>query len=156
MAVALPVLLLLATAGMAAVAVISAQLRCQDAAREAARAAARGEPAPVVRMVAARAAPRGADVAIAVQGDSVTVAVSVEAHYLARLIPPVTVHARAVAAVEPSPSSSPFVAVGAATVDGVVRSRPAFGDLRASPAGRRWFGSLRAAVRPGRRSRAAA
>ncbi|HJX42614.1 MAG TPA: TadE family type IV pilus minor pilin, partial [Geodermatophilus sp.] len=52
-AVVLPVLLLVLAAVVAAVVVVGAQLRCVDAAREGARAAARGEdPAAVQALVA--------------------------------------------------------------------------------------------------------
>ena len=44
LAVVLPVLVLLVAAGLTAISVLLAQLRCVDGAREAARAAARGEP----------------------------------------------------------------------------------------------------------------
>ena len=58
-AVALPALVLLVAAAMTAVSMVTAQLRCVDAAREAARAAARGEGATVVRSLAERSAPGG-------------------------------------------------------------------------------------------------
>jgi Flp pilus assembly protein TadG len=77
-AVVLPVLLLVLAAAVAAVVVVGSQLRCVDAAREGARAAARGEPVGVVTELAARAAPDGARVTVAVTGDTVTVTVTAE------------------------------------------------------------------------------
>jgi hypothetical protein len=47
-AVALPALLVLVAGAVAVVVALAAQVRCVDAAREVARAAARGEPATVV------------------------------------------------------------------------------------------------------------
>lgn len=67
----LVLVLALALSGLAAVA---AQLRCQDAAREAARLVARGE-TERARRVAASIAPGGARVDIQVSGDEITVGV---------------------------------------------------------------------------------
>lgn len=97
----LPVLVLLVVAGMAAVGVVGAQLRCLDSARGAVRAAARGESAAVVRQIAAAAAPAGARVTVSYQGGQVTVSVSVESRTPVRLIPAVNVAARAVGQLEP-------------------------------------------------------
>ena len=52
-AVVLPVLLLVLAGAVAAVTVVGAQLRCVDAAREGARAAARGEDVATVRALVA-------------------------------------------------------------------------------------------------------
>jgi Flp pilus assembly protein TadG len=75
-AVVLPVLVVVLAAAVAVIAVVAAQLRCVDAAREAARAAARGEPAATVSAVAARAAPAGAVVRIRQDGGAVAVTVT--------------------------------------------------------------------------------
>ena len=75
-AVVLPVLLLVLAAAVAAVVVVGAQPRCVDAAREATRAAARGEPAAVVAQVAAGAAPEGAVSRLHDDGETVRVTVS--------------------------------------------------------------------------------
>src|ERR1700750_3225236 len=77
-AVVLPVLLLVLAGAVAAVTVVGAQLRCVDAAREAARAAARGEPPAAAAALAADAAPDGAVMLVAVSGDTVRVTVSAE------------------------------------------------------------------------------
>jgi Tfp pilus assembly protein PilX len=99
LAVALPVLVLLLLAGLTSVNAVATQMRCVDAAREAARAQARGEPG-----VAAgeRAAPTGATVAVSAVGDTVRATVVAVAHPLGGRLPGFTVRAEAVAAVEPN------------------------------------------------------
>ena len=77
-AVVLPVLLLVLAGAVAAVTVVGAQLRCVDAAREGARAAARGEDTALVTALAGRAAPDGARTTVAVDGVTVTVTVTAE------------------------------------------------------------------------------
>ncbi|WNV76218.1 TadE family type IV pilus minor pilin [Geodermatophilus sp. DSM 44513] len=76
-AVVLPVLLLVLAGAVAAVTVVGAQLRCVDAAREGARAAARGEDTALVTALTGRAAPAGARTTVA--GDATTVTVTVVA-----------------------------------------------------------------------------
>lgn len=56
---------------------VTDHLRCIDAAREAARLAARGEP-DLGRTVAAGLAPRGADILIRREGDAISVEVRAE------------------------------------------------------------------------------
>ena len=73
-AVVLPVLLLVLAAAVAAVVVVGGQLRCVDAAREGARAAARGEDTATVRGLVDRAAPDGARTGVT-GGEQVTVTV---------------------------------------------------------------------------------
>ena len=85
---------------LAAVSAVAAQLRCVDAAREAARLTARGEPARA-EDIARRSAPRGAVVAVTVRGDEVTARVS--ANPAAGLLPGVDVGAEAAAVLEPGP-----------------------------------------------------
>jgi Tfp pilus assembly protein PilX len=98
LAVALPVLMVLLLAGLTSVNAVTLKMRCVDAAREAARSAARGEPG-----VAAgeRAAPEGAAVSISADGDTIRATVRTRAHPLGTLLPGFTVEADAVAAVEP-------------------------------------------------------
>lgn len=74
-AVVLPALVLFAMALVWALLAASAQIQCVDAARAGARAAARQEPAGVVRAVARQAAPDGARVTVSRQGDLVHVVV---------------------------------------------------------------------------------
>jgi len=72
---ALPVLAMILGAALWAVAVAGAQLRVIDAARDGARAAARGE-ADVATIAAARAAaPPGAQISLRHEGSEVTVVV---------------------------------------------------------------------------------
>jgi Kef-type K+ transport system membrane component KefB len=81
-AVALPALVMVVLAAVCAVITVTDQLRCADAAAIAARLAARGEPAAVVRSVALRAAPRGARLEL------LTTATTVTATVTTRLTPP--------------------------------------------------------------------
>ncbi len=76
-ALALPALAVVAAAIIGLGQVGVAQLRCVDAARVAARLAARGEPAGAVHQRAAAAAPAGASVRVAT-GAEVTVAVTAQ------------------------------------------------------------------------------
>ena len=100
-AVVLPVLLLVLAAAVAVVVVVGSQLRCVDAAREGARAAARGEPAATVTGLAAQAAPDGARVAVGGAAGTVTVTVRATVSPLGRLPLRFTVSAAATAAREP-------------------------------------------------------
>jgi len=75
-ATALPALVVVVIGAVWVVAVGLAQLRCADAAREAARAAARGDAPAVVSSVAEAAAPDGATVRVHVEDELVTVEVS--------------------------------------------------------------------------------
>ena len=102
-AVVLPVLLVVLAAAIWVLAAVAAQLRCVDAARLGARAAARGDaPASVIATTSA-VAPRDADVRVVRSGDEVTVFVRAFVHpfgaALARL-KGTPVAARATAVVE--------------------------------------------------------
>ncbi|HZB48304.1 MAG TPA: TadE family type IV pilus minor pilin [Mycobacteriales bacterium] len=101
LAVALPVLVVLVAAAMTAISVLAAQLRCVDAAREAARAAARGESTAVVRSLAQRSGPDGSEVQVAAGDREVQVTVSAVADPVGGLLPSIDVHATAVALREP-------------------------------------------------------
>ncbi len=100
-AVVLPVLLLVLAGAVAAVTVVGAQLRCVDAAREGARAAARGESVAVVTAVVDRAAPEGAVTTVSPDGEEVRVTVSAEIAPLGAVPLRMTVAAEAVALREP-------------------------------------------------------
>jgi len=76
LAVVLPGFAVVVGAALAAVAMVTVQLRCTDAAAVGARAAARGETAQVVRSATLAAAPPGARVAVAVVSGVVTVTVT--------------------------------------------------------------------------------
>jgi hypothetical protein len=104
-AIVLPVLLLVLAGAVAAVTVVGAQMRCVDAAREAARAAARGEPLDVVHTIVSRTAPSGAGLVIADDGDQVQVVVSARVAPLGPL--PLRVQVRATAVAQREPGTVP-------------------------------------------------
>lgn len=106
LALGLPLLMVVSLAMAWLLTVVVAQIQVVDAAREAARALARGDSADSATDVAHRVAPQGSVVSVAVQGGEVTVTVR------ARLDPPggglidligVEVRARAVALTEAAP-----------------------------------------------------
>lgn len=90
----LVVVLVLCLAGIAAV---SMQVRCVDAAREAARLAARGDERSAVD-AARRIAPDGARVQVRRDGDFLVATVAARSN----LLPTLDISAKAVAAAEPS------------------------------------------------------
>ncbi|NES13250.1 MULTISPECIES: TadE family type IV pilus minor pilin [Micromonospora] len=98
MAAGLPALVLLLAAGLTAVGAVTTRAGCLDAAREAALAAARGEPGSAA---GGRHAPGGAEVSVTVSGDRVTATVRAPVRTLGARLPRITVSATAVAAVEP-------------------------------------------------------
>ncbi|SCL37558.1 TadE-like protein [Micromonospora pallida] len=98
LAAGLPALMLLLLAGLTAVNAVTTKATCLDAAREAALAASRGESG---RTAGARVAPAGADIAVQVGEERVTVTVRAPVRALGANLPRVTVAATAVAAVEP-------------------------------------------------------
>ena len=98
LAVALPSLVLVVAAGLTAVAAVTAQLACVDAARAGARAAARGEPDAIVRARATAAAPR--DSTVTVDRSDGLVAVRVRTSVAGGLLPPLRIDASATAADE--------------------------------------------------------
>lgn len=104
-AVVLPVLVVVLAMAVWLVACLSAQLRCVDSAREAARLAARGEAGSLVEAAARTGAPRDARVTVTRAGDRVTVVVTSQVSpfggVLARL-PGLPVAGRATALVEES------------------------------------------------------
>jgi Flp pilus assembly protein TadG len=105
LAMGLPALLVLLFAGLTAVGAVTTKLQCVDAAREAALAAARGEPGTEAGQ---RAAPAGADVSVIVEGDTVTATVHAPVPLVGGRLPGLRVDASAVAAAEPgSPGPVP-------------------------------------------------
>ena len=100
-AIVLPVLLLVLAGAVAAVTVVGAHLRCVDAAREGARAAARGEDVATVTAIVGRAAPPGALTHVATGEDEVTVTVTARIAPLGPVPLRITVSAEAVALREP-------------------------------------------------------
>ena len=107
LAVVLPTLVLVIGAALTMVSVILAQVRCVDAAREAARAAARGESSDVVRSAAVRAAPAAATVEVGGGGEEVRVTVSARVRGIGALLPAFHVSASAVALREPESTGVP-------------------------------------------------
>ncbi|HET6213674.1 MAG TPA: TadE family type IV pilus minor pilin [Micromonosporaceae bacterium] len=100
LATGLPALVLLLFAALTAVGAVTTQLRCVDAAREAALAVSRGEEGvDAVR----RLAPDGGVVTVSVHGDVVEARATARVRPLGHLLPEITVGATAVAALEPGP-----------------------------------------------------
>ncbi len=83
---------------LAGVGVAGDQLRCTDAAREAARLLARGQPARAEQVVR-EIAPRGARLEVVREGDAITA--GVEAEPVAGLLPGIRLRASAFAIAEP-------------------------------------------------------
>jgi Flp pilus assembly protein TadG len=107
-ALALPVLVLVLAGAVAAVAVLGAQLRCLDAAREGVLAAARGEDRAAVRSLIEDTAPEGARLQVAgPAGDQVSVTVTAEVTPLGAVPWSVQVSASAVARPEPGAGGPP-------------------------------------------------
>ena len=98
LAVGLPALVLLLFVGLTAVNAVNAQLRCVDAAREAALAASRGGAGAAAGV---REAPAGATVTVRGEGERVRATVQAPVRPLGRWLPTITVEATAVAALEP-------------------------------------------------------
>ena len=106
-AVVLPVLLVVLAAAVAALVAVGAQLRCVDAAREGARAAARGEPVSTVTRIVTDAGPGGAAVTQVVRGSEVTVTVTAAVHPLGAVPLRVRVSASATGELEPGVGPTP-------------------------------------------------
>lgn len=102
-AVLMPVLLVVLAAAVGVLACVAAQLSCVDAARAAARVAARGDSGGQVERTGERLGPDGAVVRVARSGDVVEVVVHARVRPFGRTLrlPAVGVSGRAVAAVEP-------------------------------------------------------
>jgi hypothetical protein len=90
--VCLPALVLLLVTGLAALGAVRIQLECVDAAREAARAAARGEPFPSTM--------DGTTTTIATEGDVVRATVRVHYSPFGGGLPGIDIGATSVAALE--------------------------------------------------------
>jgi hypothetical protein len=108
-AVALPAFVVVVLAALCGVAVVTAQLRCADAAAVAARMVARGERPALVQTVIAATAPRGAELSVAQSGGLVTASVSARLRLplLGSLLPAVNVGADVVEPREPATGSQP-------------------------------------------------
>ncbi|WP_405898533.1 TadE family type IV pilus minor pilin [Streptomyces sp. NBC_00727] len=110
-AMVLPVLAVFALALLWALMAASAQIRCVDAARAGARAAARSEPAEQVREAVLSAAPDGASVAVERAGALWRVKVAAPTPGPGHLA--VTLRAEAAAAAEDAPVPAAATAPGA-------------------------------------------
>jgi Flp pilus assembly protein TadG len=110
-AVALPAFVLVVVAALSGVAVMTAQLRCEDAADVAARMAARGDTSALVRATALSGTPGSARLDVVTTATLVTATVSarISPLGLAHFLPGVTVRAKVVEALEPT-SVEPAVA----------------------------------------------
>jgi len=98
LAVSLPALMLMLFVALTAIGSVRTQLECVDAAREAARARARGEPGEAAGR---RVAPPGTVVVVVVEGDIVRAMVSARVHPLGGRLPGFAVTADATALIEP-------------------------------------------------------
>ncbi|WP_285028777.1 TadE family type IV pilus minor pilin [Mycolicibacterium sp. lyk4-40-TYG-92] len=96
-AFAVAALVAVAVLGVGGLGAVAAQVRCIDAAREAARLAARGDDGAAVETARHRTGPDGASVEVRRDGGRIVARVRVRAP----LLPGVTVGAEAVAAPEP-------------------------------------------------------
>jgi hypothetical protein len=102
LAVSLPALVLLVAVAVGAIATVRTQLECVDAAREAVRAAARGESGEAAGR---RSAPDGASVTVVRDGDEVRATVRARVLPAGSVLPGLELTATAVAAVEPGVGS---------------------------------------------------
>ncbi|MGV9302332.1 TadE family type IV pilus minor pilin [Nonomuraea sp. NPDC003727] len=101
-AAVLPALMVVLAAALWAITVVNTHLRCVDAARAGARAAARGEPLAQVRERTKALAPRGAQVDIARGPETTRVDITARAHPpWASALPAVEVTASAISDMEP-------------------------------------------------------
>ena len=94
-AIAIAAVLIVVILSLGAALAASVQIRCTDAAREAARLAARGDDA-AAHEAASRLAPDGAQVEVRTEGDHVVAVVTAPAGLL-----PLDLRGEAIAAVEP-------------------------------------------------------
>jgi Flp pilus assembly protein TadG len=99
LAAALPVLVLLVAVALATVNLAAQRVRVMDAAREAARAAARGDPTAAVRY--GRLADPNATITVARSGQTVRAEAKRTVHLLGGWLPSLTIVEAAVAAAEP-------------------------------------------------------
>lgn len=103
LAVSLPALMLMVLTALTAVTAVRAQIQCLDAAREAVRAAARGEPPAEA---AGRVAPPGAATVVTHRGDTVAANVRATVRPLGPRLPGFDITVSAVALVEPAGAPS--------------------------------------------------
>ncbi len=104
-AVALPAFVVVVLLALGGVAVMTAQLRCVDAAEAAARMAARGDSVALVRSTALGSAPGGSTLSVTTADEVVTATVqaNISLPGLAKLLPGITVRAQVSDPLEPGP-----------------------------------------------------
>lgn len=106
-AIVLPVLVIAMFGALWLIGVLVANVRCGDAARDVARAIARGESESVARTLGERTAPRDAHITITRQGADVVVTVQADAQgegAFLELLPSTNLTGRAVIHAEPGES----------------------------------------------------
>ena len=106
-AMVLPVLLAMVVFGVWMAGVVIENIRCIDAARDVARAVARGEPPESAQQLVSRTAPDGATFSITRDGPDIHVAVTADVtpHWtLLAKLPPIKVEGQATIQAEPSTS----------------------------------------------------
>lgn len=123
-ALALPALVVVLAGLVTVILAVSAQLRCVAAAREGARAAARGEDAATVQQLALRVAPDRASVTVTGGGDTVTVTVSAQLRPLGLSVGEIAISGSATAQREPTTDESPAAAALASLVGCLRLTRP--------------------------------
>lgn len=101
-AVALPVIVLLLAAMIGAITAVATKTSCTDAAREGARAAARGETQSDVLASARRLAPRGATIEVSLSDTEATVVVSTQFRPAGRLLGAIEISSTATSRREPT------------------------------------------------------
>ena len=97
-AAGLPAVVLFLLTGLFAIAALTAQVRCVDAARDAALAAARGSPDPATAL---RYAPEGARLSVDTGADLVQAEVTTRVRPWGNWLPAIEVGGTATAAIEP-------------------------------------------------------
>ncbi|ADB29680.1 TadE family protein [Kribbella flavida DSM 17836] len=111
LALLFPVLLATIVAGVWATGLVVANIRCIDAARDVARAVARGESPETATTIGHRAAPENATIDITTtEHGEVQVVVTAERHLdwpLFAALPPISVHAQAILQAEPGEQPPP-------------------------------------------------
>lgn len=100
-AVVLPVIVVILAAMIGAISAVAAKISCTDAAREGARAAARGDSTSEIVTSARRLAPRGAAIEVSLSETDATVVVSVQVRPLGRLAGTIEIRSAATSRREP-------------------------------------------------------
>ncbi|MEO6958285.1 MAG: TadE family type IV pilus minor pilin [Antricoccus sp.] len=102
-AVVLPVIVVLLAAMIGVISAVAAKISCTDAAREGARAAARGDSTSDVVASARRLAPPGAQIEVSLSESEATVVVSMQIRPLGRLSGAIEIRSAATSRREPTP-----------------------------------------------------